>query len=149
MLGARTHIVQQLPLLISSELPIQVLLERTLKVAHLWLGSDCAVLTGSTFIGIGVRYEEWHSPRYKFARHVIDHVIATRAGYLTSDAQPYEHHDIARTIGLHSIVCVPLLRAHDVLGALYLQRRLTAAVYTPDDLDLLETIACHVATTLP
>jgi GAF domain-containing protein len=87
---------------------------------------------------------EWLSPRFAFARSLVFHTFQNGAASLTSDAQPDYRHDIAQAIGLHSIVCAPVLHQPSPHAVLCLQRRLTTAPFTPDDLDLLECIAAMV-----
>lgn len=87
---------------------------------------------------------EWLSPRFAFARSLVFHTFQSGVASLTSDAQPDCRHDIAQAIGLHSIVCAPVVHQPSPYAVLCLQRRLTTAPFTPDDLDLLECIAVLV-----
>jgi hypothetical protein len=93
----------------------------------------------------GFSVEVWDSPRFAFMRSLVLNTCNTPIATLTSDAQPDYHHDIARSIGLHSLLCAPIRGTVKPHAVICLQRRLTAAPFTPDDLDELETIALLVA----
>lgn len=125
---------------------------RTLHYACVFFATDVGVFVPchSRYphlqpIPYGFAPEEWQTPRFAFIRSLVIQTCQTPVAILTSDAQPNHHHDIARSIGLHSILCAPLLNQGPPHGMLCLQRRLTATPFVPDDLDILETIA-HLAT---
>lgn len=96
-------------------------------------------------VSYGFSLDEWETPRFAFPRSVVVATFHHAVPLLTSDAQPDHHHDIARSIGLHSIVCAPIQRHSQTHAVICLQRRLTNAPFTPDDLDLLERMARFVA----
>lgn len=121
---------------------------RTLQVACITLKAEVGILAPCrtryaqlTAIPYGFTLDEWQTPRFAFLRSLLFQSFQKPIAILTSDAQPDFHHDIARSIGLHSILCAPVLGEGQPHAILCLQRRLTAAPFTPDDLDLLETIA--------
>ncbi len=96
-------------------------------------------------VSYGFSLNEWDTPRFAFPRSVVAATFHHAVPTLTSDAQPDHHHDIARSIGLHSIVCAPIQRHSQIHAVICLQRRLTNAPFKPDDLDLLEKMARVVA----
>ena len=123
---------------------------RTLSYVCTLLKADLGVIAPSRFLDIpaftyGFTADEWMAPRFAFTRALVVRTFESRTATLTSDAQPDHHHDIALSIGLYSILCVPLARRGRTGAVLCLQRRLTTAPFTSDDLELAEMIARWVA----
>jgi GAF domain-containing protein len=148
MSDLRTHATNTLIDALQGTLTPGERFQRTLHIACEVLATEIGILAPCrtrypdlSAIPYGFTLEEWQTPRFAFTRALVFQTFQNPVATLTSDAQPDFHHDIARSIGLHSILCVPLLDEVPPHAILCLQRRLTTAPFTPDDLDLLETLA--------
>jgi PAS domain S-box-containing protein len=87
----------------------------------------------------------------EFPESILRYVIRTRESVILDDASvqnlfsadEYLHHRHSR-----SILCLPLLKLGDLTGVLYLENNLTARVFTPDRLAVLELLASQAAISL-
>lgn len=87
-------------------------------------------------------------PQFQISRSVVERVAREGQPLLTSNAQSDEWLSGRASIislGLLSILCVPLQLKSTILGVIYVDSRLHAGVFTPDDLDLLTAIAASAA----
>lgn len=144
--------ISMLPPFLRGNLTSQDRFRRTLDFIASHLHADLGILapcraryihTPPTTLGFDP--DSWNTPRFAFMRSLVVKTFHTPMATLTSDAQPDQYHDIARSMGIHSFLCAPIpgnLQPHAIIC---LQRRLTTAPFTPDDLDELETIALLVA----
>ncbi len=77
-------------------------------------------------------------------RAIVERVLATKSGLLTSDAQVDQHLRRSETIvgaRIRSALCVPLVVRGEVLGAIHLSSTSVAGAYGEKDLSLLRAIA--------
>ncbi len=99
----------------------------------------------------GVEKETIEEPEFEISRGVVGEVIRGGQGVLTSDAQHDKRfmgrHSVM-SLGLRSILCSPLQVKGLVLGAIYVDNRLHAGIFTNDDLELLNAIASSAATAI-
>lgn len=87
-------------------------------------------------------------PEFQISRGVVEQVAQEGQPMLTSDAQRDERLSMRLSViglGLRSILCVPLKSKDTVSGVIYVDNRLQAGIFTPDDLDLLAAIASNAA----
>ena len=87
-------------------------------------------------------------PEFQVSRGVVDRVLSDRRPLLTSNAQAdawLGGRASVITLGLRSIMCVPLEVKQSLLGAIYVDNRLQAGLFAPDDLELLSAIAASAA----
>jgi sigma-B regulation protein RsbU (phosphoserine phosphatase) len=99
----------------------------------------------------GMEHETIDDPEFEISRGVVGQVINEGTGLLTSDAQQDERfmsRQSVMSLGLRSILCSPLQVKDQILGAIYVDNRLHAGIFTNDDLELLNAIASSAATAI-
>jgi sigma-B regulation protein RsbU (phosphoserine phosphatase) len=99
----------------------------------------------------GMEHETIDDPEFEISRSVVGQVISEGTGLLTSDAQQDERfmsRQSVMSLGLRSILCSPLQVKDRILGAIYVDNRLHAGIFTNDDLELLTAIASSAATAI-
>ena len=87
-------------------------------------------------------------PQFQISRGVVERVARQGRPILTSDAQTDDRFGMRRsvkTLGLRSILCVPLEIKDQVSGVVYVDNRLQAGIFTQADLELLTAIASSAA----
>lgn len=88
------------------------------------------------------------APEFQVSRGVVERVAREGKPLLTSNAQSdawLAGRASVISLGLRSILCVPLHVKDATLGVVYVDNRLQAGIFTPDDLDLLAAIAASAA----
>jgi sigma-B regulation protein RsbU (phosphoserine phosphatase) len=96
----------------------------------------------------GIDQHAIEDPSFQVSRGVLARVAAAGQPVLTSDAQHDDRFSMRQSImslGLRSILCVPLIVRDQVTGVIYVDNRLHAGIFTPADLDLLAAIASSAA----
>jgi signal transduction histidine kinase len=96
----------------------------------------------------GMDRETIDNPQFQISRSVVERVAAEGQPLLASDALSDERlsgRSSVQTLGLRSILCVPLKRQERVSGVLYVDSRVQTGVFLPADLDLLASIAASAA----
>jgi sigma-B regulation protein RsbU (phosphoserine phosphatase) len=99
----------------------------------------------------GMEQETIDRPEFQISRGVVESVVASGEGLLTSDAQQdkrFMSRQSVMSLGLRSILCAPLGLKDRVLGGIYVDNRLHAGIFTQDDLELLNAIASSAATAI-
>lgn len=99
----------------------------------------------------GVEHDTIADPEFEISRGVVGQVIEEGKGVLTSDAQQderFQSRQSVMSLGLRSILCSPLQVKELILGAIYVDNRLHAGIFTQDDLELLNAIASSAATAI-
>ena len=99
----------------------------------------------------GMERETIDHPEFQISRGVVERVVEEGQGVVTSDAQQDERfmgRDSVMSLGLRSILCSPLRLKDQTLGAIYVDSRLHAGIFTPDDLELLNAIAASATTAI-
>ena len=84
---------------------------------------------------------------FKISRSTVERVINTRGALLTDDAQLDEALKAQESImayGIRSIMCVPLEVRNNCIGAVYVDSRISAHLFSQKHLDLLVAF-CHQA----
>lgn len=152
MPDARAQSIARLSRTINGTLDISEVFTRTLdearlltggeRVALLLVGKEGALQCQASW---GFESAAWQTGRFHFARQLAARVCTAQQARLTSDAQVDLRPDLARSLGIQSILCAPLISHGHSIGALYVERRLTAGVFTADDLEHLEMVAIHCA----
>jgi phosphoserine phosphatase RsbU/P len=96
----------------------------------------------------GIDQRTIEDPSFQVSRGVLARVAAEGLPVLTGDAQ-HDHRFSMRqsivSLGLRSILCVPLVVRDQVSGVIYVDNRLRAGIFTPADLELLVAIASSAA----
>jgi sigma-B regulation protein RsbU (phosphoserine phosphatase) len=96
----------------------------------------------------GIDQRTIEDPSFQISRGVVERVASGGQPVLTSDAQHDDRFSMRRsivTLGLRSILCVPLVVRGQVTGVIYVDNRLHAGIFTPADLELLAAIASSAA----
>jgi serine phosphatase RsbU (regulator of sigma subunit) len=87
-------------------------------------------------------------PRTKVSLSVVQKVMAEGKPILTSDAQDDSRFNLQQSIislGLRSILCVPLAVKANPFGVVYVDNRMQKGIFTQADLQLLSAIASNAA----
>jgi sigma-B regulation protein RsbU (phosphoserine phosphatase) len=87
-------------------------------------------------------------PHFQVSRSVVESVARDGQPILTNDAMTdsrFSGRESVIILGLRSILCAPLKAKDKIIGAIYVDNRLQAGIFTPADLDLLSAIASSAA----
>jgi sigma-B regulation protein RsbU (phosphoserine phosphatase) len=87
-------------------------------------------------------------PQFQVSRSVVERVADQGQPVLTFDAQSDDRFSMRQSVmslGLRSILCVPLRAQERTLGVVYVDNRLKAGIFTQADLELLTSIASSAA----
>ncbi len=96
----------------------------------------------------GIDQQTIQEPGFQVSRGVIEQVADLGKPILTSDAQIDERISMRTSVmslGLRSVLCVPLKVKEITIGVIYVDNRLKAGIFTQADLDLLNAIAANAA----
>jgi sigma-B regulation protein RsbU (phosphoserine phosphatase) len=96
----------------------------------------------------GMDHQAIQAPEFQVSRGVVERVAREGKPQLTSDAQSEEWlsgRASVMSLGLRSVMCVPLQLKGATIGVVYVDNRLQAGIFTEADLDLLSTIASSAA----
>jgi len=96
----------------------------------------------------GMDQETIDDPQFQVSRSVVEQVAREGQPILTSDAQADDRFSMRRSVmslGLRSILCVPLQIKEEVSGVVYVDNRLQAGIFFQADLELLTAIASSAA----
>ena len=99
----------------------------------------------------GMDQETIDDPQFQISRGVVERVAEEGRPMLTSDAQTDDRLSLRMSVlslGLRSILCVPLKLKDQVTGVIYVDNRLQSGVFVQDDLELLTAIAASAAIAL-
>jgi len=83
------------------------------------------------------------APEFQVSRGVVERVAREGKAVVTSDAQAEEwlaRRKSVASLGLRSILCVPLQVRGKSIGVVYVDNRLQAGIFGADDLDLLQAV---------
>jgi sigma-B regulation protein RsbU (phosphoserine phosphatase) len=92
----------------------------------------------------GMDRQTIQAPEFEVSRGVVERVARSAKPLLADDAQSegwLAERTSVHNLNLRSIMCVPLLAQGKFLGLVYVDNRLAAGIFMPDDLALLEAIA--------
>lgn len=92
----------------------------------------------------GIDHETIEAPEFQVSRGVLERVAEDKDPLLTMDAQSEDWlsgRESVHSLKLRSIMCVPLQVKGNMLGLVYVDNRLHAGMFEPDDLDLLQAVA--------
>lgn len=92
-----------------------------------------------------------HDPQFQISLSVVEKVAREGQAVITNDAQldpRFNMSQSVRLLGLRSILCVPLRLKERSLGAIFVDNRVQAGIFTQADLDLLNAIANSAATAI-
>jgi phosphoserine phosphatase RsbU/P len=96
----------------------------------------------------GMDQQTIQDPEFQISRGVVERVARGGEPLLTSNAQTDERFRLrvsVQALGLRSILCVPLKVQGRITGVIYVDNRLQAGIFTPDDLELLSAVAHSAA----
>ncbi len=85
------------------------------------------------------------------SRSIIQEVVRSRSGVITTNAQTDERYADRESIqhyALRSILCVPLFLRAQATGVIYVDNRIKAGAFHPKDRELLEAFAAQAAIAL-
>jgi phosphoserine phosphatase RsbU/P len=96
----------------------------------------------------GIDRQNILDPQANVSLGVVRKVVSEGSPILTKNAQEDTRFNIRRsiiTLGLRSILCVPLKIKASTFGAIYVDNPLQSGAFTQDDLELLSAIASNAA----
>ena len=96
----------------------------------------------------GMDHKTIQDPEFQISRGVVERVAREGEPLLTSNALTDERFRLrvsVQALGLRSILCVPLKVQGRITGVIYVDNRLQAGLFKPDDLELLSAIAHSAA----
>jgi sigma-B regulation protein RsbU (phosphoserine phosphatase) len=88
------------------------------------------------------------APRFQVSLSVVESVAKDGQPVLTNDAMTdsrFSGRESVMMLGLRSILCAPLRVQDKITGVIYVDNRLQAGIFTPEDRDLLSAIASSAA----
>jgi sigma-B regulation protein RsbU (phosphoserine phosphatase) len=147
----RLEMLYQLSQSLGSTLQLDPLLnavmDQVIGVTHaergfLMLGARAEDLTFR--VARGMNQTTIEAPEFQVSRGVVQRVASEGKAVVTSDAQSEDwlaQRQSVATLGLRSIMCVPLRLRGKSIGVIYVDNRLQAGIFRRDDLDLLEAVA--------
>ena len=95
--------------------------------------------------------ENLHSEDMEVSRTVIQSVIDTEEGVVTTDAQTDPRFAGQESVVFHSlksILCAPLRSSGTIIGVIYVENRAQSGIFTNEDLDLLNAFATQAAVSI-
>jgi signal transduction histidine kinase len=98
--------------------------------------------------GRNFRHENLDKDEMEFSRAVIETVMSSGEGVLTTNAQTDERfsaRDSVSRYALRSIMCQPLLVRGLSIGVIYVDNKVKAGIFSEADLELLEAFATQAA----
>lgn len=98
--------------------------------------------------GLGVDQEKLNADDMKISHTVIDMVMGSGQGVVTTNAQEDPRFSTSGSVAsfaLRSILCAPLRRANQVFGVVYVDNRAHAGLFDDADLELLNAFAAQAA----
>jgi sigma-B regulation protein RsbU (phosphoserine phosphatase) len=96
----------------------------------------------------GMGHTTIDDPQLQISRGIVNQAIQDGKPVLTSNAQMdsrFSGRQSVNILGLTSILCAPLMVRDRSLGAVYVENRLQAGIFSEDDLDLLGAISSTAA----
>lgn len=96
----------------------------------------------------GMDQRTLEAPQFQISRSLVERVAYEGQPVLTSDAQHDARFSMRQSVismGLRSILCVPLTIKDQVKGVIYVDNRRLTGIFTPADLELLVAIAANAA----
>ena len=148
---------------VSGELGLDRLIETLLKIVLEHAGAERGLLilerdeerlaaeavTDGDRIAISLRQEALTSAILPVS--VLHYVIRTRERLLLDNATafaPFSEDEYMRSMRPKSVLCLPLVKQADVVGALYLENKLVCGVFTPERITVLDLLAAQAAIAL-
>jgi sigma-B regulation protein RsbU (phosphoserine phosphatase) len=141
------HLSQSLGSTLQLDPLLNAVMDQVIGVTHaergfLMLGARAEDLTFR--VARGMNQTTIEAPEFQVSRGVVQRVASEGKAVVTSDAQSEDwlaQRQSVATLGLRSIMCVPLRLRGKSIGVIYVDNRLQAGIFRRDDLDLLEAVA--------
>ena len=95
--------------------------------------------------------ENLHSEDMEVSRTVIQSVIDSEEGVITTNAQTDPRFAGQESVVFHSlksILCAPLRSSGKIIGVIYVENRAQSGIFTKEDLDLLNAFATQAAVSI-
>lgn len=96
----------------------------------------------------GIDHATIHAPASQVSWGVIEQVATKGQPLLTSNAQDdtrLNERVSVFLLGLRAVLCVPLLYNQQTVGVIYVDNRIQTGIFTPADLEMLNSIAASAA----
>ena len=146
--------LQEVNRAINAEMNLQALLERiidaVIELTHAERGFLITVKDGVLEFEAARNFREAEvdRPDLAISRSIANQVIQGARPVLVVNAREDDRFRSVQSIanmGLRSVLCVPLLRREEVMGAVYVDNRLDKGVFDDEDLTTLEAFADQAA----
>lgn len=151
--------VTEMAALLTSTLDVATILERMLDTVIETTGAERAFIMlreqADTTLRIAAARawdrETIDEAQKLFSHSIVDHVLRTHQVIITLNAQDdprFEHISSVHSKSLRSLLCVPLLRHDQVIGALYADNRVTKGVFQQTLIPVMTAFAQHAVLAL-
>jgi signal transduction histidine kinase len=141
---------------IASIQKLDQLLESILDRALLLVGAERGFLvlqdpdSDSYNVPVARRFDQGDvdSAQEEFSHGVVRHVLANQEAVVTTDAQQdsrFQARQSIITYQIRSVLAAPMIAKEQLIGAIYVDTRLSARFFGESDLALLEAMANHAA----
>lgn len=135
------------------ETTIETILDTTIRVTGAERGMLILLEDGKPQVKVTrhIAEDPFKEEYLQFSKSVAQNVLEQGQAILTSNAQldpRFEDNENIIAYGLHSILCVPLMRQEHALGVIYLENRACSGTFTLEDRDLLLSFARQAAISL-
>jgi signal transduction histidine kinase len=133
---------------------LQLILSRAIELVQAERGF--IVLTDSSPAGFQVAAarqftDDSESSEAQISRSLIHKVLASRTSLITTNAQEDPRFQASSSIvsyRIRSVMAVPLIYEREVMGAIYVDTRISARLFTQEDLKLLSAMASQAASAI-
>ncbi len=138
------HIASEIDQELLFHRPLGEILEKVMDLAHEAVSYERGALmlvekNGDLTVGVR-RSLTGVAENLEVSRTVIDHVRKNEESVLTQDAlvdERFRNVDSVHDLGIHSVMCVPLLGSSDLIGVIYVDSRREVGLFDERDLRLL------------
>jgi PAS domain S-box-containing protein len=147
---------------VSSEIVLDVLIKTLLRIAveHagaerglliLLEGNEPRIAAEATSGQVEVTLRQPAGSQVELPKSVLHYVTRTRESVILDDAlaqNPFSADEYLRQNHVRSVLCLPLVKQANLVGALYLENNLASHVFTPLRISVLEVLASQAAISL-
>ena len=134
--GEGWEIVYKVSQAIHRTVDLDDLLGQVLGLIFDWIECDRGCILMSEDLSDGLfpvcSLDRKGNAKLRISRTILDHVVATQEGVLTSNAQDDQRWQDAESVaqaGVHEALCVPMLGRYGLVGAIYIDTSVSAGVF--------------------
>ena len=151
-------------LLISAEIDLDQLLHKIMNVLMESSGAQLGYLlikegerlTVAAENHVGRKGNTRHQPyplegAHEICQSIVNYVFHTQSKVVLRDASAegdFQNVREVQKLGIHSALCLPIIKQARLVGVLYLENRLSAGIFTPEKVGMTELLTLHAAIAL-